>query len=137
VTHNRARRTRDPDESRTGATSTATGLRELREAPWILATPGTMCHTVTVQLCRAAGFAPRARHHADDFTTVLSLVAAGLGVSVVPAMAVEGGAAGGVRLQGLPTRRRTRIAYRKGAAGHPAVAAFVSEIRRTVASGRG
>jgi DNA-binding transcriptional LysR family regulator len=104
-------------------------LRGLRDAPWILATPGTVCHAVTVQLCRSAGFAPRARHHADDFTTVLSLVAAGLGASVVPAMAVAGTAADGVRLRALPTRRRTRIAYRKGAAGHPAVAAFVTAIR--------
>ena len=124
-------------------------LSSLGEAAWILATPGTVCHTVTVQLCRAAGFSPRGRHYADDFTTVLSLVAAGLGVSVVPAMAVaddvaagEGGAgidggvlgrgvAGGVRLHALPTRRRTRIAYRKGAAEHPAVAAFVAAIRES------
>ena len=54
-----------------------------------------------------------------------------VGVSVVPAMAVEGGRADGVRLEALPTRRRTRIAYRKGAAGHPAVAAFVAAIRET------
>jgi hypothetical protein len=31
----------------------------------------------------------------------------------------------------LPTRRRTRIAYRQGAAAHPAVAAFITEIRTT------
>ncbi|MEV6850845.1 LysR substrate-binding domain-containing protein [Actinoplanes sp. NPDC051411] len=114
-----------PSASGAGAGS---ALRGLRDAPWILATPGTVCHTVTVQLCRAAGFSPRARHHADDFATVLSLVAAGLGVSVVPAMAVQDGRADGVRLEALPTRRRTRIAYRKGAAGHPAVAAFVAAI---------
>jgi DNA-binding transcriptional LysR family regulator len=149
------------------------GLAGLRDAPWILATPGTVCHSVTVQLCRAAGFSPRARHHADDFTTVLSLVAAGQGVSVVPAMALHDGARSpangatelqddapapgnsitalpdgaaapgngvtapgngrpdGVRLDALPTRRRTRIAYRKGAAGHPAVAAFVAAIRES------
>jgi DNA-binding transcriptional LysR family regulator len=109
------------------------GLGRLREAPWILATPGTVCHAVTVQLCRAAGFSPRGRHHADDFTTVLSLVAAGLGASVVPAMAVAGAAAG-VRLEALPTRRRTRVAYRKGAGGHPAVAAFVAAIRESCRS---
>jgi DNA-binding transcriptional LysR family regulator len=147
----------DSEAPRPGATGVASSraLRGLRDAPWILATPGTVCHAVTVRLCRSAGFAPRARHHADDFTTVLSLVAAGLGASVVPAMAVEGAAVGGaaveeaaveeaavggghatpgrgvpgVRLQALPTRRRTRIAYRKGAAGHPAVAAFVTAIR--------
>ena len=114
-------------EERVGS---ATALLErLRDFPWILATPGTLCHTVTVQLCRSAGFAPRARHHADDFTTVLSLVAAGQGASIVPAMAVSEGPPGGVRLDALPTRRRTRIAYRRGAAGHPAVAAFVAAIR--------
>lgn len=114
-------------EERVGS---ATALLErLRDFPWILATPGTLCHTVTVQLCRSAGFAPRARHHADDFTTALSLVAAGQGASIVPAMAVSEGPPGGVRLDALPTRRRTRIAYRRGAAGHPAVAAFVTAIR--------
>ncbi len=103
-------------------------IGELRDFPWILATPGTLCHTVTVQLCRSAGFAPRARHHEDDFTTVLSLVAAGQGASIVPAMAVAEAPPDGVRLETLPTRRRTRIAYRRGAAGHPAVAAFVAAI---------
>jgi DNA-binding transcriptional LysR family regulator len=109
-------------------------IGELRDFPWILATPGTLCHTVTVQLCRSAGFAPRARHHADDFTTVLSLVAAGQGASIVPAMAVAQAPPDRVRLQALPTRRRTRIAYRRGAAGHPAVAAFVTAIAQASAA---
>ena len=104
------------------------GLAGLRDSAWILATPGTLCHTVTVQVCRSAGFAPRARHYADDFATVLSLVGAGQGVSLVPQMAVTEPPAG-VRLIPLPTRRRTRIAYRRGAGKHPAVAAFVAAIR--------
>jgi hypothetical protein len=83
-------------------------LRDLQARPWILATPGTVCHTVTVQLCRMAGFSPHGRHHADDFTTVLALVAAGLGASVVPAMALTGGAVQGVRLEALPAGERGR-----------------------------
>ena len=59
-------------------------VRAVRDADWILAGPGTLCHTVTLHVCRTAGFAPRARHHADDFATVLALVAAGQGVSLVP-----------------------------------------------------
>jgi DNA-binding transcriptional LysR family regulator len=109
-------------------------LNDLRDFPWVLASPGTVCHTVTVRLCRAAGFSPRARHHADDFTTVLALVAAGQGASIVPAMAVPAGATG-VRLEALPTRRRTRIAYRRGAAGHPAVAEFVTAMRQSAQAG--
>jgi DNA-binding transcriptional LysR family regulator len=103
-------------------------LREVRDAPWIMASPGTLCHTVTRHVCRAAGFTPRTRHHADDFATVLALVAADQGVSLVPQLAAAQPPAG-VRLIPLPTRRRTRIAYRRGAATHPAVAAFVSAIR--------
>lgn len=103
-------------------------LAAARDAAWILASPGTLCHTATLQVCRAAGFTPRARHHADDFATVLALVAAGQGVSVVPQLAAADAPAG-VRLIPLPTRRRTRIAYRHGAAAHPAVTAFVTAIR--------
>ena len=118
------------------------GLAGLRDAAWILASPGTLCHTVTMQVCRGAGFTPRGRHRADDFATVLALVAAGLGVSIVPRLAVAGppwraevdlrAAGDGVRLAPLPTRRRTHVAYRRGAATHPAVAAFVTAIRAAV-----
>jgi DNA-binding transcriptional LysR family regulator len=103
-------------------------LREQRESDWIVASPGTLCHEVTQHVCRAAGFTPRVRHQADDFTTVLALVAAGLGVSLVPELATIKPPTG-VWLVPLPTRRRTRIAYRQGAAAHPAVAAFITEIR--------
>lgn len=103
-------------------------LLAAREADWILASPGTLCHTATLHVCRAAGFTPRARHHADDFATVLALVAAGQGVSLVPQLAAVQPPEG-VRLVPLPVRRRNRIAYRKGAAAHPAVAAFVSRLR--------
>ncbi|GID92087.1 LysR substrate-binding domain-containing protein [Amorphoplanes digitatis] len=110
------------------AAGTVTALDQARGAAWILASPGTLCHTATEHVCRAAGFTPRARHQADDFATVLALVAAGQGVSLVPELAAAGTPAG-VRLIPLPTRRRNRIAYRRGAAGHPAVSAFVSAIR--------
>ena len=115
------------------ADSAHTTLSELRDADWILAGPGTLCHTVTLHVCRSAGFVPRARHHADDFATVLALVAAGQGVSIVPELAAAQPPAG-VRLIALDTRRRTRIAYRKGAASHPAVAACVTALRDAAAS---
>jgi DNA-binding transcriptional LysR family regulator len=104
------------------------GLPAVRESGWIIASPGTLCHTVTLRVCDAAGFTPRVRHQADDFATVLALVAAGQGVSLIPQLAAAQPPAG-VRLIPLPTRRRTRIAYRQGTAIHPAVAAFVSAIR--------
>ena len=105
-------------------------VRAARDAAWIVGTPGTLCHTVALQLCRTAGFTPRVRHHADDFATVLALVAAGQGVAIVPELAAAQPPAG-VRLVPLATRRRTRIGYRRGAAAHPAVAAAVAAIRES------
>jgi DNA-binding transcriptional LysR family regulator len=104
------------------------GVRAVRHADWISGSPGTLCDTVTWRVCREAGFAPRVRHHADDFPAVLALVAAGQGVSLVPGLAA-GQPPAGVRLVPLALRRRTRIAFRRGAGAHPAVAACVAAIR--------
>jgi DNA-binding transcriptional LysR family regulator len=99
-----------------------------RSADWIAGSPGTLCHTVTLRACQAAGFSPRVRHHADDFTAVLALVAAGQGVALVPRLGAETPPPE-VRLIPLATRRRTRIAFRRGTGAHPAVAACVAAIR--------
>ncbi|OUC97320.1 LysR family transcriptional regulator [Streptosporangium minutum] len=110
-------------------------LARWRDASWIVSKPGTLCHTMTVRACQAAGFAPRVRHHIDDFATVLAMVAVGQGVALVP----ELGAAdppGGVRLTELPMRRRTQIAFRRGASAHPAVAAFTAALRSSLPGGR-
>jgi DNA-binding transcriptional LysR family regulator len=116
-----------PDRAAPRATEAAP-LLAARDADWILATPGTLCHTATLHVCRAAGFTPVPRHHADDFATVLALVAAGQGVSLVPQLAALEPPEG-VRLVPLPVRRRNRIACRQGTAAHPAVTAFVSWLR--------
>jgi DNA-binding transcriptional LysR family regulator len=102
-----------------------------RDAPWIVGSPDTLCHAMAVRACQAAGFTPRIRHHADDFATVLALVAAGQGVALVPQLGATGatGPPGGVTLTPLPTRRRTRIAYRNGTRDQPPVAACAAAIR--------
>lgn len=100
--------------------------------PWITATPGTLCHAMTVRACQAAGFAPRVRHRVDEFATVLALVAAGQGVAVVPRLGVPAPPDPAVRLTRLPVERRTRVAFRSGAAAHPAVAAFTAALRESV-----
>ena len=60
-----------------------------RDADWILGSPGTLCHTVALRTCERPASRPRVRHHADDFTAVLALVAAGQGVALVPQLAAE------------------------------------------------
>jgi DNA-binding transcriptional LysR family regulator len=98
-----------------------------RDSRWIMASPGTLCHTMAVRACQAAGFTPRIRHHADDFVTVLALVAAGQGVALVPQLGAIGPPPG-VVLTELPARRRTRIAYRNGTRHNPPVSACIAAI---------
>ncbi|MEV6288081.1 LysR family transcriptional regulator [Kribbella sp. NPDC051770] len=102
-----------------------------RDAVWIAGSPGTACRALTMHVCQAAGYTPRIRHTADDFDAVLALVAAGQGVSLVPQLAA-GSPPPGVSLLPLTVRRRTSAAYRKGAAKHPAIAAFVDAVRDAV-----
>jgi DNA-binding transcriptional LysR family regulator len=107
-----------------------------RELPWIAGSPGTLCHLMALRLCQAAGFTPRIRHHADDFAAVLTLVAAGQGVAVVPELALAD-CPDGVALAALPASRRTLIACRRGGDGHPAIAAFTEAMRTAAAAYRG
>ena len=102
--------------------------RRARDAPWIVGTPGTLCHSVAMHACQVAGFTPAVRHHADDFATMLALVAAGQGVSLIPELAVAQPPAQ-VRLLPLAIRRRTRVTYRRGSGSHPAVVACVTALR--------
>jgi DNA-binding transcriptional LysR family regulator len=103
-------------------------VRQCADVPWIAASPGTLCYLMTMRLCQAAGFSPRIRHHADDFATVLALVAAGQGVALVPQLALAD-RPDGVVLTELTARRRTLVACRSGSAAHPAVAACAAAIR--------
>ncbi|GIH57928.1 hypothetical protein Mro02_48420 [Microbispora rosea subsp. aerata] len=114
-----------------GGEGDAAVLLACREEPWIVSTPGTLCHAMTVRACQAAGFSPRVRHHIDDFATVLAMVAVGQGVALVPELgAVD--PPEGVTLTPLSMRRRTRIAFRRGAGGHPAVGALITALRSVI-----
>ncbi|MFC9434442.1 LysR family transcriptional regulator [Nocardia sp. NPDC057030] len=115
------------------AALSAEALGSWRETAWIAGTPDTLCHTMTVRACQAAGFTPRIRHHADDFGTVLALVAAGQGVALVPALGALT-CPPEVTLTPLPTQRRTLLAYRRGTGDHPAVSAARSALRTSAAA---
>ncbi len=103
------------------------GLTRWRDATWITATPGTLCHAMTIRACQAAGFAPRVRHQVDEFATVLALVAAGQGVALVPQLGLVHPPPQ-VTLAPMAMSRRTRIAFRSGAGRHPAVAAALRAV---------
>ncbi|MFF0392512.1 LysR substrate-binding domain-containing protein [Kitasatospora sp. NPDC004615] len=113
------------------AARSAGTLADHQHSPWITAPPGTLCHELTERACQAAGFSPRVRHRVDDFAAQLALVAAGQGVALVPHLGT-GHCPPNVTLTRLPIYRRTRTAFRAGAAAHPAVAAFAAALHTAV-----
>jgi DNA-binding transcriptional LysR family regulator len=69
-----------------GQRDTALSLKGLAGDSFILyGPPGTGIYDETVAACRAAGFSPHIGQQAPRITSTLGLVAAGLGIALVPA----------------------------------------------------
>src|SRR3712207_1623723 len=61
------------------------GLTELRDEDFVVyGVEGSVVNTVVTQACLAEGFLPRRSHHAAKTSVVVTLVAAGLGVALLP-----------------------------------------------------
>ncbi len=67
----------------------ATPRAVLQDLDWISGPVSSDDREVMRRVCAALGFEPRIVHAADDYSLTLSLVGAGLGVSLVPVAAVE------------------------------------------------
>ncbi|TXS02509.1 LysR family transcriptional regulator [Streptomyces sp. col6] len=108
---------------------------ELARERWICQPPGTVCHDWLVRTLRAAGYAPDIRHQAEENHTQLALLAAGLGVAMIPRLGrgplPEGVVA--VRMDPVPVRRLYAL-WRTGAARRPAITAAVAALQAHGAS---
>ncbi|PGH48642.1 LysR family transcriptional regulator [Streptomyces sp. Ru87] len=62
------------------------GLAELAEETWIAGCP--RCRSHLVEVCEGTGFTPRIDFATDDYPAVVGLVGAGLGVAVLPELAL-------------------------------------------------
>ncbi len=107
-------------------------VSELREASWALDSTSSSFGEFFAGLCRRAGFEPRINAHCTGFEMVAAMVASGCSISI----------ASGLRLikpldkvKAVPLRpeirRRILLAYRKGERRHPALQAFVKEMKRS------
>ena len=63
-------------------------LLDLSAEAWVQTTAAGSCSRYVVQQCEAAGFTPRVAFESDDYETVQGLVAAGVGVALVPRLAL-------------------------------------------------
>ncbi|MFR9780446.1 LysR family transcriptional regulator [Micromonospora sp. MS34] len=64
-------------------------LADLAEEPWVSSEPAGPCLQTVLASCAAAGFSPRIAVESDDYPTAQGFVAAGLGVSVIPRIALD------------------------------------------------
>ena len=64
-------------------------LADLREEPWVLTSPASASAKHVVRSCHAAGFEPIVSFESDDYQTVQGLVAAGVGIALVPQLALS------------------------------------------------
>jgi|SRR4051794_32900824 len=109
-------------------------LRDLRHEPWIGGAPSSAWYRIVRHACREAAFTPEAAFASDDYIAVQALVAAGLGVSVIPGLAaVHPLPDVAVRqlASGAPVRRISAAHPRDGHRG-PALAAMIDSLRFAV-----
>ena len=63
-------------------------LADLREQDWVQTSAPSPCARFVVRSCLAAGFEPKVTFESDDYETVQGLVAAGVGVALIPRLAL-------------------------------------------------
>jgi DNA-binding transcriptional LysR family regulator len=63
-------------------------LEDLHGQAWVQTSQASPCARHVVRRCRAAGFEPDVSFESDDYQTVQGLVAAGVGVALIPELAL-------------------------------------------------
>jgi DNA-binding transcriptional LysR family regulator len=66
-------------------------LADLRAEAWIQTSSSSPCARHVVRSCHGAGFEPIVSFESDDYLTVQGLVAAGVGVALIPKLALAAG----------------------------------------------
>jgi DNA-binding transcriptional LysR family regulator len=63
-------------------------LWDLRDEDWVQTAEASPCARHVVRSCRAAGFEPHVTFESDDYEMIQGLVAAGVGVALIPHLAL-------------------------------------------------
>jgi len=110
-------------------------LQDFADHPWVTATDDLTCFHMVERACGLAGFRPRIVAESTDFSVQLELVAAGMGVALVPDLTLVHVPAG-VRLLPLaePVERTLFIAMRGSSLADPGIANLAQIIGEAAAS---
>src|SRR5437588_4415232 len=112
----------------------ALSLGDLRDQDWVQTSASSPCARHVVRSCLAAGFEPKVTFESDDYETVQGLVASGVGVALIPRLALTRVHSGVVvrTLAPKPPSRRV-VAATLAAAGVAPAAGTMIEILAAVA----
>ncbi len=112
----------------------ALALADLRDQDWVQTSATSPCARHVVRSCVAAGFEPKVTFESDDYETVQGLVAAGVGVALIPRLALTH-VHPGIVVRGLAPRSPTRrvVAATIAAAGVAPAAGTMIRILADVA----
>lgn len=110
-------------------------VAELREEEWIVGRDATSMLELVKAATRREGYEPRTDFHSMDFQVILSAVGAGLGVALVPPLALIGSYPDVriVRISGLGLDRTIWANIRRGSSGNPGIAVVLAALREAAA----
>src|SRR5947209_192543 len=114
-------------------------LEDLRDESLIQTSAASPCARHVVRSCHAAGFEPIVSFESDDYQTVQGLVAAGVGVALIPELALSTLRAD-IAIRALSPRspvRRVVAATPRGAGVAPAAAAMLEVLAEAARGYRG
>lgn len=110
-------------------------LEGLHEQAWIQTSRKSACARHVVRSCQAAGFTPNVSFESDDYQTIQGLVAAGVGVALIPELALSS-VRQDIAIRALhphPPGRQVVAMSPKGASRTPAAKAMLSILREIAA----
>jgi DNA-binding transcriptional LysR family regulator len=114
-------------------------LERLREERWMAAPPGEASREAVDRLLEDFGGAPPVPWEFEGLHTILSLVARGIGVAVVPALALAAGDQGVTtrKIPGIGPAREVCAVIRAASVGRPSVAATLRAVHSAAAGSAG
>jgi DNA-binding transcriptional LysR family regulator len=114
-------------------TGGGTTLTEHEDAPWIAGCE--RCRSHLVEMCEQAGFSPRLAYTTDDMVVMQTLVAAGMGVTTIPGLALLAHRHPAITATRLPVPPRQIYAATYGdPPDPPATAALVDALTQAAAT---
>jgi DNA-binding transcriptional LysR family regulator len=111
-------------------------LEDLRGEAWVQTSSASPCARQVVRSCHAAGFEPNVAFESDDYQTVQGLVAAGVGVALIPELALNPVVREDIAIRALSPRppvRQVVAATPAGARLLPATPAMLAELEAAAA----